>query len=127
MSRSSAAAIVACARARPSHIRSTSAVRPFAITAPMVFGVLVAIYINRKDGAGARLTPSSKNLLNAGELSCLDDDLGFDLDFDGVAGHWDRTREPIPIESEVHAVDLTPDADAHALLSPRPRGGRPAF
>src|ERR1700716_2649175 len=114
MSCSSAAVIFAWARARPSHACSTPAVLALAITAPMVFAVLLTSDINRKDGAGPRLTPSSGNLLSAGELSCLDDDLGFDLDFDCVAGHRDRAREPIPVEPEVHAIDLTPHAEAQA-------------
>src|SRR5712692_10523283 len=55
------------------------------------------------------------SLLGLGELFDLDDDLGVDLELDRVAGERNCASEAVPVEAEVHPVELTAGADADAL------------
>src|ERR1700686_975674 len=50
------------------------------------------------------------------ELLDLDDDLGVDFELGGVAGEWNCAGDAVPVESPVHAVQLSTGTDADALL-----------
>src|SRR6266851_1595382 len=104
MSCSRAAVIEEWTRASPSHISSTLEDR-VGFTAPMV------------DGARRGRTPLCRSTSGLRELCCLDHDLGFDLEPDGVAGHGDGARKAVPVEAEIHPVELPLSADAEPLLS----------
>src|SRR6266550_605288 len=59
-------------------------------------------------------------------LGRLDDDLGVNRQLDLVARERDRAGEAVPIEPEVHAVQVSGGADAQALLGTE-RVGEPAL
>src|SRR5258706_1536042 len=59
-------------------------------------------------------------------LSRLDDDLGVDRQLDLVACQRDRAGEAVPVEPEVHAVQVPGSADAEPLLATE-RVGDPAL
>src|SRR5258706_8151653 len=130
MSRSSAAATDVCACANPSHTFTTLEERVPFFTAPMVPRPLCAIYINRRTRPGGPTSSLPHRLrlgLRLGELGGLDHDLAFDVGLDGVARNGDRPSDAVPVETEVHAVDLALDADAEALLAARHGVGDPAL
>src|SRR5260221_983778 len=130
IARSSAAATDVCACDNPSHSCPTLEERAPFFTAPMVPRPLFAIYINKRTrpaGPTSSLPHRLRLGLRLGELGGLDPDLAFDVDLDGVARNGDRPSDAVPVETEVHAVDLALDADAEALLAARHRVGDPAL
>src|SRR5579859_1292893 len=126
---SRAAVIVLWARARPSHRR--------AVSTSLVFGICVGVnpMTDRPPpGVASRRSPPharggesvARFCLGGGGFGHLDDDLGVDGELDGVARERDRAGDSVPVEPEVHAVDLSGRADAQALAAAE-RVGQPAL